>query len=152
MLAMREKKNRRIIDKADQFTTLFGPKTRFVGTIHSGDNCVVYGQVEGDCHCDGVVMLGERGRWHGNIHAARVVVAGSVTGDLNVGEQLELGAAARITGNITSPVLAMAEGAVHVGGIQMQQQTDVIHFRERRSAAQPVGAADSADAGGPDGD
>jgi cytoskeletal protein CcmA (bactofilin family) len=141
---MREKiKNRRIIDRADQFTTLLGPKTRFVGTIRSADNCVVYGQVEGDGHCDGVLMLGEHGRWRGNINAARAVVAGSVSGDIVAAEQLELGVSARITGNIASPVLAMAEGAVHIGGIQMGQQSDVIHFRERRTA---VPAGDGPDA------
>jgi len=126
-------KNRRILDRSDQFKTLFGHKTRFVGTIHSSDNCVVYGQVEGDCHCDGVLILGEQGRWKGHIAAQKVIVTGSVVGDLDVVEQLELGPSARINGNISSPVLAMADGAVHIGGIQMGPSTDVHHFREQRT-------------------
>jgi cytoskeletal protein CcmA (bactofilin family) len=127
-------KKRRIMDQASQFSTLLGPRTRVVGTIHSRDNCIVYGQFEGDCHCDGVVILGEQGRWHGNISATKVIVSGTVTGNLEAAEQLELSASAHITGDISTPVLAMADGAVHIGGVHMERPSDVVHFHEQRSS------------------
>lgn len=138
-------KKRRIMDQANQFSTLLGPKTRFIGTIHSSDNCIVYGQIEGDCHSDGVLILGEEGRWRGDISATKVIVSGSVKGNLEAVEQLELSASAHVAGDISTPVLAMAEGAVHIGGVQMGRPTDVVHFRERR-------APEAQDAGSPAGD
>lgn len=126
-------KKRRIMDQASQFSTLLGPKTRFIGTIHSSDNCIVYGQVEGDCHSDGVLILGEQGHWRGDISATKVIVSGVVDGNLEATEQLELSATAHITGHISTPALAMADGAVHMGGVQMGRPADVVHFRERRT-------------------
>jgi len=130
-------KKRRIMDQASQFSTLLGPRTRVIGTIHSRDNCVVYGQFEGDCHCDGVLIVGEQARWRGDISATKVIVSGSVAGNLEAAEQLELSASAHITGDISTPVLAMADGAVHIGGVQMERSTDVVQFRERRASERP---------------
>jgi cytoskeletal protein CcmA (bactofilin family) len=127
-------KKRRILDQARQFTTLFSDKTHFVGTIHSRDNCIVYGQVDGDCHCDGVLVLGEQGRWQGNIVAPKVIIHGAVKGDITVTEQLELGASARVNGNISSSLLSMAVGAVHIGGIQLGSTNEITRFREQRAA------------------
>ena len=83
-------KNRRIMDEVSHFTTLLGPKTRFVGTMTGGDNCIVYGQVKGDCQCDGVLVLGEHGQWQGNIQAPSVIISGHVDGDIDVSSKLEL--------------------------------------------------------------
>jgi len=143
-------KKRRIMDQANQFSTLLGPKTRVIGTLHSRDNCIVYGQFEGNCHCDGVLILGEQGRWHGDVSATKVIISGSVEGNLAASEQLELSASAHITGDISTPVLAMADGAVHIGGVQMERTTDVVHFHERRTSVPaedgPVAGEDSSTA------
>lgn len=130
-------KKRRIIDRANQFSTLLGPRTRVVGTLSSRDNCIVYGQFEGDCHCDGVLILGEQGRWHGDVKAGKVIVSGTVSGNVQATEQLELSPTAQITGDIATPMLAIADGAVHIGGVQMERPADVVHFRERRSSERP---------------
>jgi len=126
------KKKRRVMDEVSHFTTLLGQKTRFVGTISGSDNCIVYGQVEGDCRCDSVLVLGEHGRWQGNILAPNVIISGDVEGNIDVTEKLELTGTARVNGGISSPVVAIEEGAVHVGAIRMEKQTDVIRFKEKR--------------------
>jgi len=127
------RKNRRIMDDVNKFTTLLGEKARFIGTMKGSDNCIVYGHVEGDCQCDGVLVLGEQGDWRGNISAPNVIISGNLTGNIDVSEQLEVSATAHIKGNISSPTMALAEGAVHIGEIRMDRQTDVVHFKERRA-------------------
>jgi cytoskeletal protein CcmA (bactofilin family) len=69
------------------------------------------------------------------------IISGEVIGDIMTGEKLELSSSARITGNITSPVVAMAEGAIHQGGITMAREGgNLSSFQEKRkggSAREP---------------
>lgn len=129
---MSVKKGRRIIDEVEQFTTLLGPRSEFTGQIEGGDNCIINGKVIGDCELSGVLVLGEEGHWQGNIRAPKVIISGQVTGAIVVDTKLELTRTARIKGSITSPVVAIEEGAVHEGEIRMQGTSEVIRFREKR--------------------
>lgn len=125
-------KGRRTLDGVKQFTTLIGAGTRVTGTLRGGENCIVNGAVEGDCHIDGMLVLGDQGHWYGNINAATAIISGEVAGDITVSDKLELRASARVTGNIASPVVAMAEGAIHQGGIRMIREGGVSSFQEKR--------------------
>jgi len=128
------KKKRRIMDEVSHFTTLLGQKTRFVGTISGSDNCIVYGQVEGDCECEGVLVLGEQGQWQGNIQAPNVIISGHVEGNIDARVKLELTNTAHVDGGVSSPIVAMEEGAVHAGEMRMEKPMDVIHFKEKRAS------------------
>ena len=128
----RRGKGRRTLDGVKQFTTLIGAGTRVTGTLRGGENCIVNGAVEGDCHIEGMLVLGDQGQWRGNINATAAVISGAVSGDITVSEKLELSSSARVSGNISSPVVAMAEGAVHQGGIKMTREGGVSSFQEKR--------------------
>ena len=128
----RRDRSRRTLDGVKQFTTLIGAGTRVTGTLHGGENCIVNGTVEGDCHIEGMLVLGDQGQWRGNISATTAIISGTVAGDITVSEKLELSASARVTGNISSPVVAMAEGAVHQGGIRMAREGGMSTFQEKR--------------------
>lgn len=126
-------KGRRALDGVKQFTTLIGNGTRLTGVLRGSEHCIINGTVEGNCEIDGTLVLGETGRWHGDITAVMAIISGEVVGDIVTGEKLELSASARITGNITSPVVAMAEGAIHQGGIKMSRgEGTVSSFQEKR--------------------
>lgn len=135
-------KGRRVLDGVYNFTTLVGHETRFTGTIEGSDNYIINGTVEGNCKIDGAVVLSEQGRWIGNIHASNVVISGEVEGDITVTGKLELTASARVTGRITSPVIAIAEGAIHQGEIRMARDSDVVRFSEKRDSAEKVERSD----------
>lgn len=129
-------KGRRTLDGVKQFTTLIGSGSRLTGTLRGSENCIVNGTVEGNCEIDGVLVLGEQGQWHGNIGATTAVISGVVAGDITVRDKLELTASARVTGNIASPVVAMAEGAIHQGGIKMTREGgNVSSFQEKRKGS-----------------
>jgi cytoskeletal protein CcmA (bactofilin family) len=134
-------KGRRTLDSVKQFTTLIGVGTRLTGTLRGSENCIVNGTVEGDCEIDGMLVLGESGRWHGNIRATTAILSGEVTGDITVSDKLELSATARVSGKIACPVVAMAEGAIHQGGITMAREGgNLSSFQEKRkggSAREP---------------
>lgn len=133
-------KGRRLLDSVGEVGTLVGAQSRFVGRLEGEDSTIVNGTFEGDCDIQGIVVLSVNGRWIGNITAASAVISGEVHGDITVRDKLELTASARIAGRITSPVIAIEEGAIHQGEIRMTREGEVVRYRDRRQEA--PGAAD----------
>lgn len=123
---------RRTLDRVGTFTSMLGAGSVYRGTFQGKDNHIVYGEVQGECDIEGILVLGEGGRWKGNIRAGSIVIAGRVEGDIQASEKLELAHTAYVRGKITSPVVAIARGAVHEGSIRMAKQTQITRFVERR--------------------
>ena len=67
----------------------------------------------------------------GNIHANHIVIAGEVQGVLVAREKMEIVSSAQIQGSLTSPFIAIAEGAVHEGDIHMAQVKRFTDQRDR---------------------
>lgn len=128
----RRRNRRRAIDRIN-FSTLVGKSTVYRGDIAGDENYHIYGSVYGDSDIDGHLVLAAGARWRGNIRARHVVIAGEVDGNVSAVEKLELHETARIVGNITAPVIAIAEGAVYDGKIHMRPRPHVTRFSEKRS-------------------
>ena len=126
------RKRRRVLDRIE-FTTLIGTTSTYRGDITGTENYIVSGAVHGNCEIDGHLVLVPGGRWRGDIRATHVVIGGEVDGDVHASEKLELQASARIRGNITAPVIAMAEGAVYDGEIHMRPRPQLVRFSEKRT-------------------
>ena len=133
LLKLGQRRKRRTVDQVREFSTVIGPESQFVGNFSGKEHFVIYGRVNGKCDIEGTVVLGETGVWEGNIHASNVVIAGQITGDVSASVKVELAPTARISGNISSPVVAIAEGAVYAGKIDMRKETRLTHFNERRA-------------------
>lgn len=131
-------KNRRTLDRVEDFATMLGPQSKYQGVFQGKDNYIIYGEVQGECDIDGILVLGEGSRWMGNIRAKSVVIAGNVEGDIHATSKVELARTAFVRGKITSPVVAIARGAVHDGSIRMAKQTQITHYHERREAQEKV--------------
>jgi len=128
------KQRRRTLDHVGDFTGMIGPQSLYTGVIQGKDNHIVYGEVHGECDIEGTLLLGEGGRWKGNIRASSIVIAGHVEGDIHATTKLELACTAFVRGGITSPVVAIARGAVHDGSISMAKQTQITRYHERRES------------------
>ena len=108
---------------------MFGKKKRGVGSINTlvGEGTRIKGDLrfEGGCHIDGVVdgsviadrdadaylSLSEQGLVDGSVRVPRVSLNGKVQGDVFASELLQLGATAKINGNLHYELLEMAAGA-----------------------------------------
>ncbi|OGI52016.1 MAG: hypothetical protein A3E57_07860 [Candidatus Muproteobacteria bacterium RIFCSPHIGHO2_12_FULL_60_33] len=132
--ALGRKQHRRTLDHIEDFTTMLGPDSIYTGVFQGKDNHIIYGEVQGECDIEGLLVLGEGSRWKGNIRAGSVVIAGRVEGDIQASNKLELARTGYVRGKITSPVVAIARGAVHEGSIRMAKQTQITRFEERREA------------------
>lgn len=131
-LLLGRSKGRRTLDKVEGFSTCIGADSVFKGSITGPGHCIIHGRVEGDCEMEGTLIVGENGTWVGNITAAVVLIAGQVNGDIHATEKMEIVSTAKVNGKISSAILAIAEGAIHEGRIQMTADRPESHFVDRR--------------------
>jgi len=125
------RRRRRALDRV-QFSAALGTGLLLRGTLRGQDNLRVCGQGEGDVAVTGCFLLAENGYWQGNIRADIVIIAGEVCGNVSARVKLEILPTGRILGYLKSPVIAIAEGAVHDGEIRTARRTRMIRFDERR--------------------
>jgi cytoskeletal protein CcmA (bactofilin family) len=71
----------------------------------------------------GTLIVGANGRVDANIEVAVAIVHGSVNGDIIATQRLELGRAAKLTGNIQTPSLMIEPGALFEGSCKMMKVT-----------------------------
>ena len=97
-------------------TSVIASGAELLGDLHFDGAVQVDGRVRGNLQTsDGVVLVSQEGEVLGEIRAPRVILLGSVKGDVHAAELLELGASARVNGNLYYGVMEMAAGA-HIEG------------------------------------
>lgn len=129
-ISMASSKGRRTLDAVNGFNTSVGPDNVFKGSITGTGHSIILGNVEGDCDIEGTLVVGESGHWNGNIFAENVVIAGKVEGNIVAKEKIDVVSTAKIHGSLTSPFIAIAEGAVHEGEIHMAKVKRYVEQRE----------------------
>ena len=95
--------------------TLVGVGSRIEGDIHFDGGChidgVVHGSVVAERDSESFLSISEEGRVEGSVNVPRVVLHGTVQGDVHCSELVELGATARVIGNLYYELIEMAAGA-----------------------------------------
>lgn len=128
---------RRIEDRAEPVESVIAPGTTLEGTLRGPYGLRVLGTVEGDVESGGRVRIDPGGRVSGKVKAVDVVVNGVLEGDIEATGQVELGRESRMTGDIKAAGLAIAEGCVFQGRIDMSGAgRQPVKFVEKRTAAQ----------------
>jgi cytoskeletal protein CcmA (bactofilin family) len=136
-------KFRRLRDDPQASTSVIATGTSFTGEITGKGDFVIYGQINGDCDVDGALTVAVEGRWTGTINANNIIIAGQVDGDVNAKARLEVAASARVTGRICAASIALAEGAVIDGSVNVTSPTEVLSFSEKRKSERDEKSADS---------
>ncbi len=128
---MTPKRLRRLMDNISGSTTFVGEGTKFVGELSGDGHFVICGEVEGDCKLGGAITVAVNGTWTGKIHAKDVLIAGTVNGEIKASGNMELVATARVTGSISGSSIAIAEGAIIHGEMNVASG-DASRFAEKR--------------------
>jgi len=130
--ARRRKQRRRSVDQLTVFSSQIGSGTLLQGELNGKGSYHIQGEVVGDGDIEGAVVLVAGAYWKGNVTADYVRIAGKVEGDVAARSKIELTATAVVTGDLSAPVIAMAEGALYEGAISRPRNTQVTRYSERR--------------------
>ena len=82
-------------------------------------NLRINGRFEGILNTKGNLMIGEHASVNAEITGDSIIVAGKVNGNINALKELKLISPACVVGNITTPLLSIAEGAIFEGSCKM---------------------------------
>jgi cytoskeletal protein CcmA (bactofilin family) len=117
--------------KLQQIDTLIGVGTRIDGNVHFTGGLHVDGQVKGNIEATtqmgATLSVSDSGVIEGSVTAPNVILNGLVHGDILATERVELGATARVSGNVYYRLIEMAMGAEINGKL--------IHQPARRATA-----------------
>jgi cytoskeletal protein CcmA (bactofilin family) len=97
------------------------------GTVITGESSFksmlrVDGRFSGKINSTGgTLIVGSGGQVDANIEVSVATIHGVVNGDIVASDRVELGRAAKLTGNIITPTLVIEQGAVFEGSCKMAQ-------------------------------
>jgi len=101
-------------------TTHLGPGLRIKGNLAGKDSVRVEARLEGDILLESELSILPEAHLQGTVKAHRMIVAGTVEGELEAFNDLTVQGSAVISGNILTPQLRIREGAVVNGRITMK--------------------------------
>lgn len=104
---------------AAQIDTLIGPNVVIQGEFHFSGGLYIEGRVVGKLIAEegkeAVLTLADSGSIEGEVRSPVMVVNGRIDGDVHASERIELGAKARVEGNVYYKVVEMTAGSVLTG-------------------------------------
>jgi cytoskeletal protein CcmA (bactofilin family) len=93
------------------------------GELNGSEDLTIEGHVEGKIELrDHVLTIGPNGRIKAELFAKSVVVLGEVIGNVSASEKVDIRENGSVEGDITSPRVAIAEGAHFRGSVDMAQK------------------------------
>jgi cytoskeletal protein CcmA (bactofilin family) len=100
--------------------TTFGRETSFAGTLRFKDSLRIKGRFEGEIDAMGRLYIDADAIVNARrIRATNVVVGGTVRGDIEAADRLEMLSTAKVYGNVRTAKLRIADGVVFEGSCEM---------------------------------
>jgi cytoskeletal protein CcmA (bactofilin family) len=98
--------------------SVIGAATVVSGHVRGEGSLEILGRIEGDVTVTGGVVVGATGRVRGSISGAELTIAGQVQGNLRGTAVVRVERGARVVGDIASPRIGIAPGALVRGHVQ----------------------------------
>ena len=96
--------------------------SKITGKVSFEGPARIDGEVDGEISAKDSLMISETAVVTAQIRAATVSVAGKVSGDIVATQRIEIRANAKMSGNLTAPILVVQEGALFEGHCSMQPE------------------------------
>ena len=116
--------NKKAVSYTGEVETIIGKDTAIKGTINSKGTIRIDGKFEGDISTTGNIMVGDNAIITAQVTALNATIAGTVYGNVEVSEKLELLASAKMYGDIKVGVLTISPGATFKGACTMRQDME----------------------------
>jgi cytoskeletal protein CcmA (bactofilin family) len=120
--------------------THLGPSIVFDGVLTCTESLRLDGQVRGDIVMrDAELTIGQSAKVDADIRGVRILILGTVNGNVTASERIELGASATVTGGLSANRVVIVDGARFSGRVDMDRRTiavKIAHYKE----TQVVGA------------
>ncbi|MFG0328837.1 MAG: polymer-forming cytoskeletal protein [Phycisphaerales bacterium] len=99
--------------------TVIGPDTVIKGEMEVENRARILGRFEGSIKAKGQVEVADKAICQANINASTIQIDGGMDGNVTASERVQLNATAKLTGDIVSAKLVVAEGASINGHVRV---------------------------------
>ncbi|HKO94854.1 MAG TPA: polymer-forming cytoskeletal protein [Polyangiaceae bacterium] len=110
------------------------------GNVRGDGSLQILGRIEGDVGVTGDLELGPEAVVVGAISGARIVIGGSVEGDVTGSEAVVISASGKVIGDLAAPSIGMSEGALVRGSVRTDGVAASSSARARVPASRHVEA------------
>ncbi len=115
------------------------------GELSGSEDLTIEGNVEGSIQLkENTLTIGPNGKIRAEVFAKQVIVLGEVTGNVTATEKVDIRDNGSVDGDVTSPRVAIAEGAHFRGAIDMQRKGVPAGAPAAKPAAKDAPATSSA--------
>ena len=122
--------------------THIGPGIVINGELSSEESLRVDGRVKGQILLrDAELTVGQSAQVEADIRSLRVLVLGTVRGNIAASERIELGASANVSGNLSANKVVIVEGAQFNGSVDMDKRTIAAKVAAYKAEQATVGAS-----------
>jgi cytoskeletal protein CcmA (bactofilin family) len=104
-------------NKSDAVNCIIGEGSIFEGRFYVNGSILIEGKFQGDIKTDDQLTVGPSGKVKTDIAAKRVVIAGTIIGNISASEEVTLLHTGRVLGNISTPKLTVEPGVVTEGKV-----------------------------------
>ena len=104
-----------------KISTILGKGTVLNGDFNADGSARIDGTVNGNVVVKGMMILGVDGKINGDVQATGALIGGSVVGNVDAPDKLEMSSTAKVLGDIKTKVLVIDEHAIFQGKCDMYQ-------------------------------
>jgi cytoskeletal protein CcmA (bactofilin family) len=102
-----------------------GPSIQIKGELQGDEDLTIDGRIEGKIDLrDHNLTIGPNGKIKADLYANTIIIAGDVTGNAFAAERVEIAPTGRLTGDIASPRITIADGAHFKGSVDMERANE----------------------------
>lgn len=109
------------VDQTQGVNAFVGKGVEFKGIIAYSGTVRIDGQMEGEIHTDGTLLIGEEAVIAATVSAGTIICRGKITGDIKASERVKLQAPAVLSGSVNTPMLSMEDGVQFNGNCEMKR-------------------------------
>ena len=106
----------------EDFDTILSEDIDFSGTLNFEKPFLIRGKVSGEIAARGLLVIDENAVVNANISASRVIIRGSVKGNVTATEKVDVTITGKLVGNVAAPEIFMETGCLFNGRCTMTEK------------------------------
>jgi cytoskeletal protein CcmA (bactofilin family) len=106
----------------EDFDTILPPDVDFSGTLNFEKSFLIQGKITGKINARGILVIDRDAVVDADISASRVIIRGSVKGNITAFEKVELTGTGVLQGNVSTPQIMMETGCLFNGICTMAEK------------------------------
>jgi cytoskeletal protein CcmA (bactofilin family) len=111
------------------------------GELTASEDLVIEGRVEGKISLPGhLLTIGSQANISADVAAKAVIIHGNIVGNVAASERFEIKTGGRMTGDLVSPKVVMAEGSEFRGRVDMSRAGEPRTEHKKQVRPEPVAA------------